>query len=537
MNFPQHTSLGIKVLITLLAFSYWGFILMDVPLKLFVEEICDNALDDDGDGLIDLNDPDCECQVIEPESLIPNPSFEEMDCCPHDRSQLDCATGWIQASEPTTDYLHTCGWMGWDDFPPPLPFPDGEGAMGFRDGRVRNDGEPDRNWKEYAGACLLGPLEAGTSYRFEFYVGFANIANSPPINITFFGTNSCDYLPFGTGNDAFGCPTNGSNWVQLGAVHVSGGAGNKWVQTFIEVTPNEDIAAIAIGPACAAVENPVSTYYFFDHLILADIRSFEFKINEIGHPCSETFLLEVPDNPELSYQWFKDGVALIGEIFPQITQLYGEGSYQVKIEDQDGLCRVTQAYLFDIPVFNEHLAETICNEDVFNFGDRSLNVSGFYTDTLKTADHCDSIVSLDLSVLEPLSDTISAKIFEGESYPVGHYAFDQQGNHWATLVSSLGCDSLVLLQLEFYNVFIPNVFSPNDDGINDLFTVNGPVGEMESVDFTIYDRWGAKIFSGAAWDGRDRGVIVNPGVFVYVARIVMDDGKERQFSGSVTVLR
>ena len=51
-------------------------------------EICDNAVDDDDDGLIDLNDPDCTCAVIEPESLIPNPSFEDMNCCPNAPSKL-----------------------------------------------------------------------------------------------------------------------------------------------------------------------------------------------------------------------------------------------------------------------------------------------------------------------------------------------------------------------------------------------------------------------------------------------------------------
>ena len=94
---------------------------------LLMEEICDNALDDDEDGLIDLNDPDCDCPVLEPVSAIPNPSFEDMNCCPQDISQLSCADTWIQASEATTDYLHTCGWMGWEELPPPLPFPDGEG--------------------------------------------------------------------------------------------------------------------------------------------------------------------------------------------------------------------------------------------------------------------------------------------------------------------------------------------------------------------------------------------------------------------------
>ena len=119
-----------------------------------IEEICDNALDDDQDGLIDLNDPDCDCPVVEPVSLIPNPSFEDKTCCPNDRSQLNCAETWIQASEPTTDYLHTCGWMGWDGLPVPMPLPDGQAVVGFRDGRARM-GEPDPEWKEYVGACFI----------------------------------------------------------------------------------------------------------------------------------------------------------------------------------------------------------------------------------------------------------------------------------------------------------------------------------------------------------------------------------------------
>ena len=52
-------------------------------------EICDNAIDDDGNGLIDLNDPVCKCEELGPISYIPNPSFEEMDCCPSSFSQLN----------------------------------------------------------------------------------------------------------------------------------------------------------------------------------------------------------------------------------------------------------------------------------------------------------------------------------------------------------------------------------------------------------------------------------------------------------------
>ncbi len=158
-------------------------------------EICDNGFDDDGDNLIDLNDPDCECMQNQPESLIPNPSFEDQNCCPSGRSQLSCAVDWVQASEPTTDYIHTCGWLGWDNIALPVPFPDGDGVIGFRDGR-NIQGVSERNWKEYLGACLILPLKAGIEYTFEFHVGFVDTQVSPAINITFFGTEDCEFLPF-----------------------------------------------------------------------------------------------------------------------------------------------------------------------------------------------------------------------------------------------------------------------------------------------------------------------------------------------------
>lgn len=537
MKKTQNNNIGLFIWLSICVLSFFGFnFLSPVANPVMMEEICDNATDDDNDGLIDLNDPDCVCEVIEPTSLIPNPSFEEMDCCPQDRSQLYCASGWIQASEPTTDFLHTCGWMGWDDFPPPLPFPDGEGCMGFRDGRVRQNTEPERNWKEYAGACLLSPLQAGTLYRFEFYVGFVNTVSSPPINITFFGTTNCNNLPFGDNNIDFGCPTNGPGWVELGHVLVSGGVGDKWVQTAIEVTPSETINTIAIGPPCAPIESPESSFYFFDNLILADTESFEFRINEVGHPCEENFLLEVPVNSDYSYQWYKDGIALIDETTPVLTQMYGEGRYEVRILDDDD-CRISIPYIFEIPVYSHQLNISICEFESFNFGDLELNESGAFIDTFKNSNNCDSIVYLNLEVLPVLSESISVKIFEGEQYDIGEQSFSEQGDHIANLESSFQCDSLVFLNLTYYNVFIPNVFSPNGDGINDLFYAFGPLGEIETQEILIYDRWGAQIYSGDQWDGRSAEAYVNPGVYIYVAKLTMDDGIERQFSGSVTVLR
>lgn len=497
-------------------------------------EICDNGVDDDNDALVDLNDPDCECQVVSPYSLIPNPSFEDMNCCPQERSQLNCATDWIQASEPTTDFIHTCDWLGWDDFPPPMPFPDGEGIMGFRDGRVRNNnnGQGEPYWKEYAGACLINPLEKDSVYKFQFDVGFVSHDRSPPIDISFFGTNDCVHLPFGVGDEMFGCPANNPSWKKLGEVRVAGGSGNKWVNTSLEVIPTEDIRAIAIGPDCPPIFSDVSTYYFFDNLLLADLESFNLKISEEEHPCNDDYNMSVPFNSAFEYQWYLDGVALVGETNSRIKNNYGEGMYSVRI--LDGIsCRVSTNFEYKIPEFEELWTELICDGDVFEFGDHDLSSEGIYIDTFKNEDNCSKIVTLDLQIIGAQYDTLEVEVLEGEEYSVEQYSFNEAGEYPLQLESSIGCDSLVLLKLTNFRVYIPNAFSPNNDGSNDIFEPLAKTGIFRSVTMRIYDRWGGLVYEGASWDGTNAGT----GVYVYSIEIEFDHEISKTYKGSVTVFK
>lgn len=495
-------------------------------------EICDNGRDDDGDGRIDINDEDCFCQIINPISLIPNPSFEDRNCCPSERSQLDCASEWIQASEATTDYINTCDWLGWDDFPPPRPFPDGEGIMGFRDGRVRGNNDPEPYWKEYAGACLISPLLKDSTYRFQFDVGFVNRERSPAINISFFGTNSCEYLPFGAGNDAFGCPSNSPNWVKLAEVNVDGGSGNKWVNTLLEIVPDEDIYAIAIGPECRPISTPVSLYYFFDNLILADFKSFDLQIKEAEHPCNPDYTLSVADNPDFAYQWYLDGIALVGEAFSELTQNYGEGNYQVRIID-DNSCRLSTAFEYRKPIITEPARVSICEGESYDFGDLSISEPGIYLDTFSSIDLCDSIVTLDLVVIGDAYDTVSVSLYNGQSYRIEDFSFDVEGDYPLTLVSSLGCDSLVLLDLDYFKVYIPNVFGPELQPPNHTFQPYIAPGFAASIRMVIYDRWGNKIHEGPNWPGTD----MPSGVYVYSMVIDFFEGEPETFVGNVTLLR
>jgi len=520
---------------------------------LLTTEVCDNALDDDSDGLIDLNDPDCDCILVEPESLIPNPSFEDMNCCPTSRSQLNCSDVWIQASEPTTDYLHTCGWMGWDNFPPPLPFPDGEAIMGFRDGRNFQE-RSEFNWKEYAGACLKGPLKANEKYRFQFYIGFVDGQSSPPIDVTFYGTADCNNLPFGVGAEDFGCPTNGPGWVRLGSRRVSG-FGPSWLLTSIDVTPPDDIHAIAIGPSCLPTSSAQSTYYFFDNLVLDDLRSFEFVItpgtldNESSpsgesHPCSENFTLMLPEEEGLDYQWYKDGIALLGETSYQLSKMHGDGDYQV-VTSLGGSCNVTKEYNYIKPTITFSHDILLCAGEHYNFGSETITTSGDFTNTFISQDGCDSTVILHVDTLGMIEASIDVKIFEGELFHVENYRFSRSGTHDALLMSAQGCDSLLHINLAYYKVYIPNIFSPNGDGQNDYFNISETNELQEIRRLKILDRWGQEVFDGKdlinnesnGWDGLIYGRQTAQGVYRYVAQILMDDGKERVISGDVMVVR
>jgi len=85
---------------------------------------------------------------------------------------------------------------------------------------------------------------------------------------------------------------------------------------------------------------------------------------------------------------------------------------------------------------------------------------------------------------------------------------------------------------------IPNVFSPDGDGINDEFFPD--TSGIRSSSLEIFDRWGVKVCATAAlrWDGYSTsGQPCSDGTYYYLLRCTMRDGKERDFKGFVMLVR
>ena len=95
------------------------------------------------------------------------------------------------------------------------------------------------------------------------------------------------------------------------------------------------------------------------------------------------------------------------------------------------------------------------------------------------------------------------------------------------------------------NIFIPNTFSPNADGMNDIFYPRG-TGLFNIKRLKIFTRWGELVFeqnnfmandATKGWDGTFKGNKLNPDVFVYVTEVVCDNNSVLTFKGNVALIR
>ncbi len=108
-----------------------------------------------------------------------------------------------------------------------------------------------------------------------------------------------------------------------------------------------------------------------------------------------------------------------------------------------------------------------------------------------------------------------------------------------------GCiasDTIQVIVIPSHHIFIPNAFSPNGDGNNDFFSINGDLELMIYFEVKIFDRWGEKVFESNSqhfkWDGTFRGVLETPQVFVYeIKATFLDRYTSQLYKGSVTLLR
>lgn len=119
----------------------------------------------------------------------------------------------------------------------------------------------------------------------------------------------------------------------------------------------------------------------------------------------------------------------------------------------------------------------------------------------------------------------------------------QNTTYTLTVTHPNGCtqsaQTRITVNLPCGSIFMPTIFSPNGDFLNDKLCVMGAC--VEFMTYTIYNRWGEVVFTSNnqedCWNGSFRGVPAPNGVYAYRYQVTLTDGSMQEGSGNVTLVR
>ncbi len=278
----------------------------------------------------------------------------------------------------------------------------------------------------------------------------------------------------------------------------------------------------------------------------------------------------------------------------------GEGSYSVTVTDNNG-CSLSETYVVVEPngmTFSDSYVNPTCVTNP-NDGSISIQVSGglqpytfqwsnaaaqtnpsalgpgVYSVTMTDANNCSlsSTYVLSYQYVFTVEATPDVTINFGESTTLGFTVTGAPGsfeNVWSPsgslscsdcvspvsspqvsttyqveVTNNAGCVATDLVKVTVvpnYDVFVPNAFTPNGDGNNDVFTIFGNIKALALLNIQIFNRWGEKVYESSdhrfEWDGSYKGELQNPQVFTWQLRLTFLDGHMDELRvGTITLVR
>jgi gliding motility-associated-like protein len=216
------------------------------------------------------------------------------------------------------------------------------------------------------------------------------------------------------------------------------------------------------------------------------------------------------------------------QIEPSIFNLAG-GEYNYHIKDRYGCSFDTTINLLIPQPFVVDMGA-----DIFiDLGD-SVNIDAFFSEPA-------------YSTIWEASDNVFCEI---ECESIGLTPENSMEITLTARTARAGClstDSLKIDVRDVRKVYIPNAFSPNQDGVNDYFTILGPSPNIQQINnFSVYSRWGELLYQAAnfqpndtmyAWDGIYKGETLADGVYIYVVEVLFLDGEIGLYKGDVSLMK
>lgn len=175
-----------------------------------------------------------------------------------------------------------------------------------------------------------------------------------------------------------------------------------------------------------------------------------FILNAVLGSCSNSDTVHVSVSPVFLYA--TNATICSGTSYLFHGQNYSStGFYPALYTSVNGCDSIYTLNLTVNPPLSSSITEVICDGESYTVGSSVFSATGNYTIPFQNQVGCDSVVTLNLTVIPPTS-SVDAEICSGDSYMVGNSTFSSSGTYTINLLNQNGCDSTVTLTLTVFSV-------------------------------------------------------------------------------------
>ncbi|HMO41568.1 MAG TPA: gliding motility-associated C-terminal domain-containing protein [Saprospiraceae bacterium] len=260
-------------------------------------------------------------------------------------------------------------------------------------------------------------------------------------------------------------------------------------------------------------------------------KPIEVELLEVTLPDSlalcrgDTIALNPSFNSAYRYSWWPPEAFDRPDLPNPLVSPAGDVVYTVQITDADAFCQLERQIALRVAAPIDTLTAVAVPDTIFGRGTVQL------TATFRP----------DLSYnWVPTASLNLPDIFNPEASPTVTTTYQVLVRNEAGCTATASAQVVVInLACEDPFVFIPDAFTPNGDGVNDVFSVRGR--NIDELYFAVYNRWGQLVFEtrtlSRGWDGSYRGQELPPDVYGYYAEVRCFDGSIFRQRGNVTLIR
>ncbi|MEQ8703753.1 MAG: gliding motility-associated C-terminal domain-containing protein [Phaeodactylibacter sp.] len=279
-------------------------------------------------------------------------------------------------------------------------------------------------------------------------------------------------------NDTTGC-TNGAacqGSTFLGEA-LTGPGGNWSLSTFpFPLYGGEQVTAIATSTYpvsspfanCATVICPESYATFSTSLCANDSLVLHGQVFTVDHPSGQVILVDssaigcdsivsvtveflpLPTGSFTGNYCSNETVVIGNTIFDAAQPV---GSARLEGAGSNGCDSLVEVALTFLEAPTTALFNDLCPGDTLTFGNELITTAGVFLDTLTAANGCDSLVALEVELLEQALTNLEARICPGASYSFQDTVLDEAGTYSFLATAANGCDSIILLELLFFETY------------------------------------------------------------------------------------